>query len=61
MLVSSEPLDQMAAQSYASLCAESAQKGVLNHDAVLTQRARTVDNRLEPNLHIGGKGRHRPS
>jgi hypothetical protein len=47
-LVSSEPLDQMAAQCHAKLRAESVQKPVVNHDAALTQCVRTVAGPLEP-------------
>jgi predicted Zn-dependent protease len=48
MLVSSAQLDQIAAQSYAKLRADSAKKGVLNTDAALTQRVRAIASRIEP-------------
>ena len=48
MLVSSEQLEQIAAQGYAKLRAESAQKGVLNTDESLLRRVRAIASRLEP-------------
>ena len=48
MLVSSEQLEQMAAQGYAKLRAESAQKGALNTDAAMLRRVRVIASRLEP-------------
>ena len=48
MLVSSQQLDQMAAQSYAKLQSDASQKGALNQDHALLQRVRTVAGRLEP-------------
>lgn len=48
LLVSSEQMDQMAAQSYKKLQAESTKKGVLNTDAALTQRVRAIAQHLTP-------------
>jgi predicted Zn-dependent protease len=48
LLVSSQQLDQMAAQSYTKLKNESAAKGVLNPDAAMLARVRAVAARLEP-------------
>lgn len=52
MLVSSQQLDQMAAQSYAKLQAESASKGALNTDPALTRRVRAVASRIEPQTRV---------
>ena len=52
LLVSSEQLDQMAAQSYTKLRAEAAQKGALNTDPALTQRVRAIASRLEPQTKV---------
>lgn len=48
MLVSSEQLDQMAAQSYAKLRADASQKGALNRDGAMLARVRAIAGRLEP-------------
>ena len=48
LLVSSQELDQMAAQSYNKLKAESAGHGRLNTDAGMLQRVRVVAARIEP-------------
>lgn len=48
LLVSSEELDQLAAQSYAKLKAESNAKGVLNQDGAMLQQVRAIAARLEP-------------
>lgn len=48
MLVSSEQLDQMAAQSYAKLQSDASRKGTLNQDRAMLQRVRTIASRLEP-------------
>ena len=48
MLVSSEQLDQIAAQSYSKLRADSAKKGTLNTDPALTQRVSAIANRIKP-------------
>lgn len=47
LLVSSQQLEQMAAQSYAKLSAEARAKGVLNTDAALLQRVRGIATRLQ--------------
>jgi len=48
MLVSSEQLDQIAAQAYTKLRADATQKGALNTDPALTQRVRAIANRIQP-------------
>jgi predicted Zn-dependent protease len=52
LLISSEQLERMSAQSYSTLRAEAAQKGALNTDAALTQRVRAVASRLEPQTRV---------
>lgn len=47
-VVSSDALDQLAAQSYAKLKAESNAKGVLNQDGAMLQQVRAIAARLEP-------------
>ena len=48
LLVSSQELDRMAAQSYAKLQADSAKKGTLNRDRAMLARVRAVAARIEP-------------
>ena len=48
LLVSSEKLNQMSAQSYAKLRNEATSKGTLNRDPVLTQRVRQIAARIAP-------------
>lgn len=48
LLVSSEQLEQMAAQSYQRLRNEAERKGVLNKDAALLQRIRAIAARIQP-------------
>ena len=48
MLVSSQELEQMAAQSYNKLKADAAGHGTLNTDGAMLQRVRAVAARLEP-------------
>ena len=48
MLVSSQELDQMAAQAYAKLLAEASAKGTLNRDQGMLRRVRTIASRIEP-------------
>jgi predicted Zn-dependent protease len=48
LLVSSEQLEQMAAESYNKLRSEAASKGVLNKDAALLQRIRGIAARIKP-------------
>ena len=52
LLISSQQLEQMAAQGYAKLQADSAKKGVLNTDAALTQRVRAIASRITPNTGV---------
>jgi predicted Zn-dependent protease len=52
MLVSSEQLDQMAAQAYAKLQADAAKKGTLNIDPAMTRRVRAIASRLEPQTRV---------
>ena len=52
LLISSEQLDQMAAQSYSKLRAEAAQKGALNTDPALTQRVRAIASRIQPQTRV---------
>lgn len=52
LLVSSEQLDQMAAQSYAKLQADASKKGALNTDHALTQRVRAIAARIEPHTAV---------
>lgn len=48
LLVSSAQLDQLAAQSYAKLQAESAQKRTLNNDPAMLGRVRAIADDLRP-------------
>ena len=48
MLVSSQQLEQMAAQNYNKLQAEAAKKGALNTDPAMTQRVRAIASRIAP-------------
>jgi len=48
MLVSSEQLEQMAAQGYAKLKSDAAGQGALNGDPAMLQRVRAVASRIEP-------------
>jgi predicted Zn-dependent protease len=48
LLVSSEELNRMAAQSYAKLQSEATGKGTLNRDPAMLQRVRTIASRIEP-------------
>lgn len=48
MLVSSQQLDQMAAQAYTKLQADATKKGALNTDPAMTQRVRAIASRIEP-------------
>ena len=52
LLVSSQQLDQVAAQSYARLKSEAAAKGTLNSDHALLQRVTAIAKRLEPQTRI---------
>lgn len=48
LLVSSEELEQMAAQSYAKLKADASAKGTLNTDAAMLSRVRAIAARIQP-------------
>lgn len=48
LLVSSQDIEQAAAQGYARLRAEAAKKGTLNTDAALTARVRAIAARIAP-------------
>ena len=48
LLVSSDELEQIAAQSYTKLRDDAAGKGTLNTDPSLTDRVRTIAARIEP-------------
>lgn len=48
LLVSSEQLEQMSAQSYGKLRTEAASKGALNKDTALLDRLRGIAARIEP-------------
>jgi len=48
LLVSSQELDQVAAQSYAKMQADARSKGTLNKDGALLARVRAITARLEP-------------
>ena len=52
MLVSSEQLEQVAAQQYHQLLAQASQKRVLNTDAAATQRVRAIANRIIPQTQV---------
>lgn len=48
MLISSEDMDKMAAESYTKLKSDTTGKGALNQDAAMLQRVRAVAARIEP-------------
>ncbi|TAK83902.1 MAG: hypothetical protein EPO20_16315 [Betaproteobacteria bacterium] len=48
MLVSSQQLEQMGAESYARLLADAARKGVLNRDGAMLQRVRAITGGRAP-------------
>lgn len=52
LLVSSQQLDAVAAQSYAKLKADAAAKGTLNTDSALHQRVRAIAARLQPQTNV---------
>ena len=52
MLVSSQQLDQMAAQSYNKLKADAAAKGTLNTDQAMQQRVRAIAARIQPQTRV---------
>lgn len=52
LLISSQQLNQLAAQSYAKLQADASKKQTLNTDPVLTQRVRAIAARIEPHTAV---------
>lgn len=48
MLISSEQLEQTAAQGYTKMKAEATEKGALNQDSKLLQRVQAIARRIEP-------------
>ena len=52
LLISSQQLEQMAAQSYAKLRADATKKGTLNADPALSQRVRAIAARIEPHTGV---------
>jgi predicted Zn-dependent protease len=48
MLISSEKLEQMSAESYAKLKSDALGKGALNEDSKMLERVRAVAARIEP-------------
>ena len=52
LLISSQQLEQMAAQSYAKLQADASKKGTLNTDPALTQRVRAIATRIQPHTAV---------
>ena len=52
MLISSEELNQLAAQSYDKLRSDAADKGVLNQDAAMLKRVRTITGRLQAQTNV---------
>ena len=52
MLISTEELNQMAAQSYEKLRSDATDKGLLNQNAAMLQRVRTISGRLEAQTNV---------
>jgi predicted Zn-dependent protease len=52
LLISSEQLEQTAAQGYTKLKSEATQQGALNKDPELLQRVRAIARRIEPQTGI---------
>jgi predicted Zn-dependent protease len=52
MLVSSQQLEQMSAEGYDKLKADSTAKGILNTDAPMLQRVRAIASRLQPQTRV---------
>ena len=52
LLVSSQKLEEMAAQSYSKLTSEAAAKGTLNTDASILRRLRAIAQRIEPQTKV---------
>lgn len=52
MLIASQQLDQMAAESYDQVKAQATSQGVLNQDAAMVQRVRAITARLAPHTGV---------
>lgn len=52
LLVPAEQLDQMAAESYASLKSKASDEGVLNKDRAMLKRVRNISGRLEKQTRV---------
>ncbi|CAG1004250.1 Beta-barrel assembly-enhancing protease [Methylophilaceae bacterium] len=52
MLISSQELDQMAAQGYNKLTADASAKGALNTDSAMLQRVRAIATRIKPQTRV---------
>jgi Zn-dependent protease with chaperone function len=52
LLVSSEQLDQLAAESYAKLRSDASGQGVLNEDGAMLNRVRNIASRLETQTRV---------
>ncbi len=52
MLVSSQQLEEMAAEGYAKLKSDAARQGALNGDPAMVQRVRAVASRIEPQTKV---------
>jgi predicted Zn-dependent protease len=52
MLVSSQQIEEAAAQSYAKMKSDAGSRGELNQDPAMLQRVRTVTGRIEPRTAI---------
>lgn len=52
LLISSEQMEQLSAQSYAKLQADASNQGALNTDPALTRRVRTIATRIEPHTAV---------
>ncbi|MBT8092289.1 MAG: M48 family metallopeptidase [Gammaproteobacteria bacterium] len=52
MLISSEELNQLAAQSYDKLKSDASAKGVLNKDAEMLKRVRAITGRLQAQTNV---------
>jgi predicted Zn-dependent protease len=52
LLISSQQLNQLAAQSYAKLQADASKQSALNTDPVLTRRVRAIAARIEPHTAV---------
>ena len=52
MLISSEKLDEIAAQTYNQLKSDATKKGDLNTDAAMTARVRAIAGRIQPQTRV---------